>query len=130
LTVDLTDIINPCPLSLVFSANGAQIWGTVMLDAGVTLSPNARVTLTSTDSKRPDAVFRFGSIYAKGRFLITGVAPGSYRLVAWDDVDLNTARYDPNFLKGYESAGQSIRIYEGVKPEEVNLTGITKRRPE
>jgi len=47
-----------------------------------------------------------------GRFHIKGIAPGDYKLFAWDDVE--TGEYeDPEFLKGFESLGESVSIREG-----------------
>jgi hypothetical protein len=127
--LDLSKGGEPCPLSIVLSANGGELRGTVVAGAGVRLSAAARVTLIPADSRRtPSVFFRSALVSAKGDFLIAGIAPGTYRAVAWDDVDLNAARYDPEFQKGYEGFGQTVQMSDGVK-KSVTLD-LTKRLAE
>jgi hypothetical protein len=48
-----------------------------------------------------------------GRFQIGGLTPGRYRVMAWEDVDENTARYDLDFVQQIASQGQLVEIGEG-----------------
>jgi protocatechuate 3,4-dioxygenase beta subunit len=45
-----------------------------------------------------------------GRFSVTGLRPGEYRVYAWEDVE-EDAWLDPEFLKGHE--GQRVTVGEG-----------------
>jgi hypothetical protein len=67
-------------------------------------------------------LYRFGATDQKGQFTLEGVAPGEYRLYAWEDIDPG-AYTDPEFLKPYESKGQKITMKEGGQ-EQVKLTRI------
>jgi len=50
-----------------------------------------------------------------GRFEFHALAPGHYKIFAWENVDLNPLRYDPDFLRPFESQGQAIHIDENGK---------------
>ena len=54
-----------------------------------------------------------------------GIAPGSFRLYAWEAVDFNAVRYDPDFVKPYEDLGRSLEIVEAAR-ENVSLQQIGK----
>ena len=47
---------------------------------------------------------------AGGHFTIRGIAPGSYRLFAWDKVYPNAVMYDPGFLRPYQALGEAIEV--------------------
>jgi len=47
---------------------------------------------------------------AAGRFRVVGLAPGRYRAIAWESVDVDQVQYDPDFLKAYPSAGKIIEV--------------------
>jgi hypothetical protein len=52
-----------------------------------------------------------------------GIAPGTYRLYAWEVVDPNQVIYDSDFLKPYDSQAQRVEIAEGSQ-KSVQLTVI------
>ena len=82
------------------------------------------MTLVAESTRRND-LFKSTSADAGGHFKILGVAPGSYRLYAWEEADLNAVRYDPDFVKPFESLGKSLQIAEGAR-ESVSLKQIAK----
>lgn len=56
--------------------------------------------------------FASGSTDQFGHFLLRGLAPGSYMLYAWRDVEDDVWR-DPDFLKSQEANGTSMKVEEG-----------------
>jgi hypothetical protein len=56
--------------------------------------------------------FVSGSTDQFGHFLLRGLAPGSYTLYAWRDVEDDVWR-DPDFLKSQEANGTSVKVEEG-----------------
>jgi hypothetical protein len=46
-----------------------------------------------------------------GRFTIKGIAPGRYKLFAWEDVE-EGAYQDPEFIKRFETLGEAVVIRE------------------
>jgi protocatechuate 3,4-dioxygenase beta subunit len=47
-----------------------------------------------------------------GRFVLRGVTPGAYTLLAWESVD-GDDYYNPDFLKTYEEQGKALSAGEG-----------------
>jgi hypothetical protein len=65
------------------------------------------------DPHRPPPVaplLQFPTTDASGKFTINGIAPGTYKLLAWDKVDNNAVMYDPDFLRPYESAAKQWKF--------------------
>jgi hypothetical protein len=112
-----------CDLVVTLSANGAQIEGRVEGENGQP-APSTTVTLVAESTRRDD-LFKMTMTDASGHFKITGVAPGSYRLYAWEEVDQNAVRYDPDFVRPFESLAKSLQIAEGAR-ESVSLKRIAK----
>ena len=56
---------------------------------------------------------------ADGRFTLTGIAPGEYRLYAWEE-SVSLASVEPEDLKPYEADSVKVRVGEGAR-EQVEL---------
>jgi hypothetical protein len=61
---------------------------------------------------------------SEGRFAITAIAPGSYKLFAWESV-LQFAWFNEEFLRKHEARGQPLIFDKGVS-RTVQLTAIPK----
>jgi hypothetical protein len=65
-----------------------------------------------------------------GKFSISGITPGEYKIFSWDSVEeadwYNADWYDPEWLKPYETKGESVHLEEGDN-RSVNLTLIETR---
>ncbi len=120
--VDLTGG-SACDLAITVSANGGQIQGGVEDDQGQPVKA-ATVTLVAQGTRRTD-LFKQATSDAGGHFQFVGVAPGSYKLYAWEAVDFNAVRYDPDFVKPYENFSRSLAIVEGAR-KNVTLKQIGK----
>jgi hypothetical protein len=47
-----------------------------------------------------------------GRFIFTGVAPGDYRLYAWDEVSAGVSlQFDPTFRRRYWESGAKVSVH-------------------
>jgi hypothetical protein len=101
-------------LEIVVSANGGQIDGKVGNDQSEPVD-HALVTLVPPGARRNRTFFKSVRTTPDGHFTITGVAPGIYKLLAWDDVEVNAVLYDPDFLRPFETASQSIQVFEGAR---------------
>jgi hypothetical protein len=111
-------------LEIVVSANGGQIDGKVENDKSEPVD-HALVTLVPPVGRRNPNFFKRVRTTPDGHFTITGVAPGTYKLFAWDDVEVSAVLYDPDFLRPFETAGQTIQITEGAR-QAANLKLIVK----
>jgi len=104
-------------LDLGVSCNGGSIEGMVS-ERGKDVDDvhpvsNAMVVAVPEEKYRnlPDH-FATGETDQHGRFTVRGVAPGSYTLYAWQDVEENVYR-DADFLKSQEANGKALRVEEG-----------------
>jgi hypothetical protein len=120
--VDLTSG-GGCELAITMSANGGQIEGQVQDDKGQPVYGSVTVTLLAVGTRRDDLFKRTGADLS-GHFKMTAIAPGSYRLYAWEQgVDINAVRYDPDYVKPFDGLGQSVQVSEGGR-ENVSLKVI------
>jgi hypothetical protein len=57
-----------------------------------------------------------------GHFTLRGVAPGDFKLFAWESLEPN-AYFDPDVVRGAEPSAKAVRVNESSKLS-VNLTVI------
>ena len=107
----------PATLDLVVSTKAGTVEGVVVekekdVDNDHTVA-NATVVAVPEEKYRklPDR-FVTGSTDQHGRFTIRGVAPGSYTLYAWQDLEDGVWR-DADFLKSQEANGTAVKVEEG-----------------
>jgi len=100
------------PLEVVVSSLGGQVEG-VVLNAEEQPAAGAAVVLVPGPVRRTQSRFyREVTTDQYGRFNIKGVAPGDYKLFAWEDVETG-AYEDPDFLTPFEPLGESLTIRAG-----------------
>jgi hypothetical protein len=112
--IDLTAGAAAGKLTIVLGANGGEIEGAVRNDAGEPAA-SAQVILVPADPQRAKIFCKFAAASLSGHFRMRGVAPGDYKLYAWDHVDINAALYDPDFLRPFDSLAESVQIAENGK---------------
>ncbi len=119
----------PATLDLLVSYKGGTVEGMVVekekdVDTDHPVA-NATVVAVPEDKYRklPDR-FGTGATDQHGRFTIRGLAPGSYRLYAWQDVEEGVWR-DPDFLKSQEANGTALKVEEGSRQQvELKLSPV------
>jgi hypothetical protein len=96
-------------IEIVLAHDGGKVEGTVLsadekavAGATILLVPESRLR-SRTD------LFHQGESDQYGRFSFTGIAPGEYKVFAWDDVEPGIW-WDPEFLKKYESQGETVKV--------------------
>src|SRR5579872_1312557 len=98
-------------LDILINPNGGQVDGAVQKED----SKPARgaMVLLAPDSHRQQLnLFKTATADQFGHFNIKGVAPGDYKLFAFEQMDWG-AYQDPDFLKPYENKGESVAMREG-----------------
>jgi len=121
----------PATLDLLVSTKGGTVEGAVILREKKTENdadtdrvnndqvnndhPVANATVVAVPEEKyrklPDR-FGTGSTDQHGHFRIRGLAPGSYTLYAWQDLEDGVYR-DPDFLKSQEANGTAVKVEEG-----------------
>jgi hypothetical protein len=99
-------------IEVTVSGKGAKIQG-IVRDARQQPVPGARVILVPPPARRKNtALHKTGTADTNGKFTITGVAPGEYRLYSWESIQ-NNAWMSAEFMAPYENLGQSISVIQG-----------------
>jgi hypothetical protein len=101
-------------LTIVLGADGGRIEGIASNDKSEP-ADGATVTLVPTGEHRSRPFHKSIVVDSAGHFTLSGIAPGGYKLFAWDKVDVNAVIYDPDFLRPYEAVGQAIEVRPGDK---------------
>jgi hypothetical protein len=63
-----------------------------------------------------------------GHFDVRGIPPGDYKLFSWEEVEAE-AWQDPEFLRPFESKGESVHLEDGDQ-KTVKITAIKTKEPE
>lgn len=101
-------------VEVIFSAAGAQVEGVLYDSKG---EPTRGSILLAPDVPQPGPpdLYRRTSADSKGKFTLHGVAPGSYRLLAVESVNLDTEINEPDFLRTIGNRGQNLSVEENGK---------------
>jgi len=113
-------------LELTVSSGVAQLSG-VVLDADSLPAVGIIVVLIPEPPHR-DVVEQYKSTSTdqNGKFSMTGLTPGDYKVFSWDFVDESPDWFDPEWLKPYETKGESVHLEESNK-KSVKLALIQTR---
>ncbi|MBL8219876.1 MAG: carboxypeptidase regulatory-like domain-containing protein [Bryobacterales bacterium] len=120
-TADVTDgeidLRNGLPprsdVTVVLSADGGELTGSVRDDEQK--SATGIVALVPTSGHRSPPSFKFANVTDAGNYTLRGIAPGSYKIYAWDSVDRNAVMYDPTFLPQFDSTAKTVEIGKSEK---------------
>jgi hypothetical protein len=113
-------------IQVVVNTNGGKVQGHV-IDAAQKSVAQARVVLVPAERRRQNVqLYKVGTTDSSGNFTMNGIAPGDYKLFAWEAVP-NTAWLNPEFLAPYEGRGLSVTISSsGSTPASIELKLIPK----
>jgi protocatechuate 3,4-dioxygenase beta subunit len=120
--IDQNDVLNQAwvingptrgSLEIVVGSNAGQMEGVVLDKSSKPVSAIQAVLIPDEHRDRPE-LYKTANTDQDGRFTLRGIAPGSYKLFAWELIETN-AYYDPEILRQYEQQGKVVRITEGSK---------------
>jgi hypothetical protein len=99
-------------LEIVVSANGGELDG-VVLDLNRQPFSNATIALLPDAGRRTARIdlIKNATSNEEGKFHFDGLAPGEYKVFAWEDITAG-AWYDPDFMPKYEALGAVVLIDE------------------
>jgi len=99
----------PRSIEVVVKTNGGSINGTVV-DAEQMPKAGAMVVMVpALQGRQKSAWYKTATSSGAGRFVITGIAPGEYKLLAWESAPL-LAYQDPSFLAKFEESGRAVMV--------------------
>ncbi len=104
-------VTGPTSIELVVSPKSGILEG-VVLDNDKPASNATVVAVPEEKYRKITERFSTGSTDQNGHFAIHGLAPGSYTVFAWQDLD-DGLYYDAGFLKSQESNGVALKVEEG-----------------
>lgn len=110
LTVRYARGESPPGVEVRLADDGGRAAGVVYDPAGVPV-PGASVVLAPRDGSRTD-LFRAAASDEKGGFLMRGVPPGEYVVLAWQKLEPN-AHLNSDYLRAYAGQGVSVSISPG-----------------
>jgi hypothetical protein len=114
LLAEGVNITGDMELEIVLGQPGAVIAGTVR-DAGAEVLPHATVALVPDVPYRATGLrFRHAVTDPHGKFELHGIAPGSYKLFAWPELE-GAAYRNAEFMKAFEDRGLPIKVERGTR---------------
>jgi hypothetical protein len=101
-------------LVVTLGGSGGQIDGTVSDAAGAKVAAAFIALVPDEPSRTAFQLFRTTTTDQNGAFALRAVAPGSYRLFAWSEVDGAVYR-NAEFLKKYEGQATAVKVERSGK---------------
>jgi len=119
-------ISGPGNLDVVISANAGVVEGRVVNGKSVPVA-DIETVLVPDDLKSRSYLLKKAVTDKNGKFIITGIVPGDYKLLSWESLESNSY-FDPEVLRKFETKGTPVHITESsrqtvevvVIPEEVS----------
>jgi hypothetical protein len=104
--INISDITARSPLQITLSRSLGRIEGLVRTDAGKP-APDSTVTLVEDPPGSGPGMAMMSGVDDNARFSLSPVPPGTYRLYAWEDLEV-AQHYDPELLKPW--IGKSLQV--------------------
>lgn len=101
-------------LELILSTAGGHIEG-ALTNSSNEPTRGSILLIPDVPEPGPPDLFRRTSADSKGNFMFRGVAPGSYRLLAVENLSLEDEINDPDFLRTIGNQGQTLSVEENGK---------------
>jgi hypothetical protein len=111
------------PVEVILSANGGRIEGTV--EATDKTSGTVRVSLIPEGSRRDNLLLYRRASLVQGRFVLTDIPPGNYKLFAWEDLPVG-ADENSEFMSAYETRGRAVTVRAGAAVSDIALPLIRR----
>jgi hypothetical protein len=117
----------PDPVEIVISRSGGTIAGTLE-DAQHKPLPGVRVFLIPEQPRRKNLLlYKNANSTTNGVFNFQGVAPGAYKMFAWDNLPQG-AEQNEEFISQYDGLGTRVVVSTGTPMSNVQVTLIRANR--
>jgi len=108
-------------LEIAVSSKSGQIHGTVTRER-LESTPGIQVVLIPAKARDRIDLFKSVTTESNGRFAISGIPPGDYRVFAWEALE-PYSYFDPDVLRRFEPEGKPIHVDESSE-QTLDLTSI------
>lgn len=112
--LDLSSGAPPADLTIVYSTDAGEIQGSVEPDKPGEAPIGTVVAVPAGERRKIDRYYSTAQLDQTGRFTLNRLAPGEYKIFAFDNVEYG-AYLDADWLKPFESKGESVKIEEGAR---------------
>jgi len=99
------------PLEIQLGTTGGEIDGSVHDDEGNPVTAATVVLVPDAPRRSQVHLYKSTSTDQYGRFVLQGIAPGDYKLFAWEDVEADASQ-DSEFLSALEGKGAPFTVGE------------------
>jgi hypothetical protein len=101
-------------LEIVLNCASGTLEGVVLNDEQQPVTEARIVLIPEGERRNQDHLFEITTPDQYGHFIMKGIAPGDYKVFAWENVEYDAYK-DPDFLRRYEDAGKPVTVAEGGK---------------
>jgi hypothetical protein len=112
----------PNPLQIILRSGAATVEGTTKNAAGRVMAGALVVLIPTNDRRQNRMLYHTATSDGSGNFTIRSVAPGPYKVFAWENAP-ESAYYNPAFISKYEDRGQPITVAQNSSVR-VDVTAI------
>jgi protocatechuate 3,4-dioxygenase beta subunit len=117
------------PLEVVLSSASARIEGAVTDENDLPSAGAVVVLVPEGDRRKQFRLYKDTTTDQYGQFILRGVAPRTYKLFSWKEVETN-AWEDPDYLAPFESQGTKVTAEEnGRVTTRLKLIATEKSKP-
>jgi hypothetical protein len=119
------------PLEIKLLASKARISGSVVFPDGKAGTDTTVVLVPDAPLRKNASRYVDARLDDTGKVVLTGIAPGNYRLFAWDGV-FATAWLNADFMASYEADGIPITVAVDQEISDLRIPGIrmgSRRNP-
>lgn len=100
-------------MDVVLSTNVSQIEG-VVNNSRLQAAAGVTVVLVPDANRDRVELYKTATSDQSGRFTLRNIAPGDYKLFAWEDLE-PSGYFDPDFLRRSEASGKAVQVGESSK---------------
>jgi hypothetical protein len=115
------------PLEIVIDLNGGSLAGIAVNEKSEPLSSATLVLVPDVPARNAAHLYKTVTSDGSGAFEITGIAPGRYKVFAWESVPKDIWQ-DSDYLREFEAQGTALNFTDGSR-QQVRITAIPARRP-
>jgi hypothetical protein len=114
------------PLEIVLNLDGGSLEGVAVNEKSEPLGNATVVLIPDAPARNASHLYRTGTSDGSGTFEIKGIAPGRYKVFAWESVPKDIW-HDSEFIRGVEAQGTSLNFTDAGR-QQVRVTAISAGR--